>query len=73
MGIYPCTVERVAFSRPVPTPGPNCVARYRARANRLGPLPAFSTPEVLMHSDDDESSVDTVDVDLTISTTAAVQ
>jgi len=47
-------------------------APIAVRANGLGPLPAFSAAEVLMHADDHEGAVELVDVDLALPAAAAM-
>lgn len=71
-GLIPWAVVRVTFSRPMPAPASDRVALHRAGANGLGPLPAFSAAEVLMHPNDDEGSVEPIDVDLAFATAPAV-
>jgi len=56
----------------VPAASPDRVALHRARANGLGPLPAFSAPEVLTRANDDEGCVEAVDVHLAFATAAAM-
>ena len=62
----------LAFAGPVPAPSPYRVALHRAGANRLGPLPAFSAAEVLMHANDSEDSVEPIGVDLALAAAATM-
>ncbi len=56
----------------LPATSPDRVAPHRTGANGLGPLPAFSAAEVLMHANDEEGSVELIDVDLALPAASAV-
>ncbi len=68
----PRLIRRFPFARPVPATALDRVAPHRAGANGLGPLPAFSAVEMLMHANDDEGAVELIDVDLAPSPAAVV-